>query len=120
MPAEHISTKAGTFPRLAALLLDDHDPESARKARTSPVAPAAVSAAAKAKAATRQTTDGHPVHSFRTLLQDLATLTRNLVRLGDAPPAVALATPTLLQRAVFEKLGVPLTVSAELIALAPV
>lgn len=96
--------------RLAALLFDDHDPESARKARTSPVAPAAVSAAAKAKTAARQTTDGHPVHSFRTLLQDLATLTRNLVRLADAPPAVTLATPTPLHRAVFEKLDVPLTV----------
>ena len=96
--------------RLSPLLFDDHNPESARKARVSPVAPAAVSAAAKAKAVTRQTTDGHPVHSFRAQLQDLATLTRNLVRLGDAPPAVTLATPTPLQRAVFEKLGVPLTV----------
>ena len=96
--------------RLAPLLFNDHDPESARKARVSPVAPAAVSAAAKAKAAARQTTDGHPVHSFRTLLQDLATLARNLVRLGDAPPAVTLTTATPLQRLVFETLGVPLVV----------
>lgn len=96
--------------RLAPLLFNDHDPESARKERVSPVAPAAVSAAAKAKAAARQTSDGHPVHSFRTLLQDLATLARNLVRLGDAPPAVTLTTATPLQRLVFEMLGVPLTV----------
>ena len=49
-----------------------------------------------------------PVHSFRTLLQDLATLTRNTVRLGDAPPAAMLAKPTPLQQEVFDKLEVPL------------
>jgi transposase len=95
---------------LARLLFNDHDPDSARKARVSPVGPATVSAAAKAKAAARQTSDGHPVHSLRTLLQDLATLARNLVRLGDAPPAVTLTTATPLQRLVFETLGVPLVV----------
>jgi transposase len=94
---------------LAPLLFDDHDKENARKGRSSPVAPAKVSAAAKAKAASRKTADGHPVHSFRTLLQDLATLTRNTVRLGDAPPADMLASPTPIQQQVFDKLEVPLT-----------
>jgi hypothetical protein len=94
---------------LAPLLFDDHDPDNARKGRSSPVAPAKVSAAAKAKAASRKTADGHPVHSFRTLLQDLATLTRNSVRLGDAPPADMLASPTPIQQKVFDKLEVPLT-----------
>ena len=93
---------------LAPLLFDDHDKENARKGRSSPVAPAKVSAAAKAKAASRKTADGLPVHSFRTLLQDLATLTRNTVRLGDAPPAAMLASPTLIQQEVFDKLEVPL------------
>ncbi len=96
--------------RLAPMLFDDHDKENARKARSSPVAPAKVSAAAKAKAASRKTADGLPVHSFRTLLQDLATLTRNTVHLGDAPPATMLAKPTPLQQAVFDKLEVQLTV----------
>jgi hypothetical protein len=96
--------------RLAPLLFDDHDKENARKGRSSPVAPAKVSAAAKAKAASRKTADGLPVHSFRTLLQDLGTLTRNTVRLGDAPPATMLAKPTPLQQAVFDKLEVQLTV----------
>jgi Transposase DDE domain len=96
--------------RLAPLLFGDHDKENARKGRASPVAPAKVSAAAKAKAASRKTTDGLPVHSFRTLLQDLATLTRNTVRMGDAPPATMLAKPTPLQQAVFDKLEVQLTV----------
>jgi Transposase DDE domain len=94
---------------LAPLLFDDHDKENARKGRSSPVAPAKVSAAAKAKAASRKTADGFPVHSFRTLLQDLGTLTRNTVRLGDAPPATMLAKPTPLQQAVFDKLEVQLT-----------
>ena len=74
------------------------------------MAPAKVSAAAKAKAASRKTANGSPVHSFRTLLQDLATLTRNTVSLGDAPPAAMLASPTPVQQEVFAKLEVPLTV----------
>ncbi len=96
--------------RLAPLLFDDHDKENAGKARSSPVAPAKVSAAAKAKAASRKTADGRPVHSFRTLLQDLATLTRNTVRMGDAPQAIMLASPTPIQQQAFDKLEVPLTV----------
>ena len=94
---------------LAPLLFEDHDKDNAGNGRPSPVAPAKVSAAAKAKAASRKTADGLPVHSFRTLLQDLATLTRNTVRLGDAPPANLLASPTPIQQQVFAKLEVPLT-----------
>ena len=93
---------------LAPMLFEDHDKDSAAKGRTSPVAPAQVSAAAKAKAASRKTADGQPVHSFRTLLQDLATLTRNTVRFGDAPPVTMLAKPTAMQQGVFERLRVPL------------
>ena len=91
---------------LAPLLFEDHDNAAAE--RSSPVAPAKVSTAAKAKAASRKTADGLPVHSFRTLLQDLATLTRNAVRLGDTPSVTMLATPTPLQQEVFDKLQVPL------------
>jgi hypothetical protein len=74
------------------------------------VAPAEASAAAYAKAASRKTAAGRPVHSFRTLLQDLATLTRNTVRLGDAAPVTMLAKPNPIQPEVFAKLEVPLTV----------
>jgi hypothetical protein len=95
---------------LAPLLFEDHDKEHAAMQRPSPVAPAKVSAAAKAKAASRKTADGGQVHSFRTLLQDLATLTRNTVRLGDAPPAIMLASPTPIQQAVFARLKATLTV----------
>ncbi len=63
-----------------------------------------------AKAAARKTADGHPVHSFRTLRQDLATPARNTIRLGDAPPAIMLASPARLQQQVSANLEGPLTV----------
>jgi transposase len=95
---------------LAPMLFEDHDKQAAAQGRASPVAKAEVSAAAKAKAATRKTADGQPVHSFRTLLQDLGTLTRNTVRFGNAPPVTMLAKPTAIQQEVFERLEVPLAV----------
>jgi hypothetical protein len=79
---------------LAPLLFDDHDRGGAEARRTSPVAQARPSAAAKRKAATRRTDDGLPVDSFRSLLADLATLTRNTVRFQRAHPFQVLATPT--------------------------
>ena len=93
---------------LAPLLFDDHDRAGAQALRASPVAAAKVSPAAAAKAAGRRTAEGHPVHSFRTLLADLATITRNTVRLGDAPPTTLLARPTTLQQEVFDRLGLAL------------
>ena len=65
--------------RLKPLLFDDHDPAAAEAARASIVAPAQVSEAAKEKARGKRTANGLPVHSFRTLLGDLATITRNRV-----------------------------------------
>jgi hypothetical protein len=93
----------------AALLFDDDDRPAAAAARPSPIAPARVSPAARRKAASRHTADGHPVHSLHTLLQDLATLTRNLVRFGNAPPIVMLARPTPLQQLALDKLGIALS-----------
>jgi hypothetical protein len=57
--------------RLAPLLFTDDDKPAASAARTSPVAPAARSLA---KAATKHTPGDLPVHSFATLLTDLATI----------------------------------------------
>lgn len=98
--------------RLAPLLFDDHDVAARNARRTSPVAKAVVSAAARAKAATKHTdsADGDvlPVHSLRTLLADLATLTRNVVRLGRDSVSILLAAPTPLQRRAFDLLGAPL------------
>jgi Transposase DDE domain len=77
------------------LFRDEEPPELA-----DPVAPAQRSTAALRKAHTGQLPDGTPVHSFRTLLAELATLTRNLVVPAGAPDAVAFeitSTPTPLQ-----------------------
>jgi hypothetical protein len=48
--------------------------------------------------------DGLPVHSFRTLLRDLATLTKNRVRFGESH-FDQLATATPLQQRAFDLLG---------------
>jgi hypothetical protein len=91
---------------LAPILFDDHDRPAGEALRSSPVAKAKPSPAAKRKANTKRTDDGLPVHSFRTLLADLATLTRNTVKLANAPAMVLLATPTQIQQRAFDLLGV--------------
>jgi hypothetical protein len=91
---------------LAPLLFDDHDRQAAEARRPSPVAKAEPSPAAQRKAKTQRTDDGLAVHSFRSLLADLATLTRNTVRFGRGTTTELLATPTPLQQRVFELLAV--------------
>jgi hypothetical protein len=91
---------------LAPMLFKDDEPTAAAALRTSPVAKAKVSPAARRKAARKRTADGHPVHSFRTLLQDLANLTRNSVRFGDARPVTILARPTPIHTRAFQLLGI--------------
>jgi len=93
---------------LAPMLFDDHDRTAGEALRASPVAKAQPSPAAKRKATTKRTDDGLPVHSFRTLLADLATLTRNTVRLGRAATFPVLATPTEIQRRALELLALQL------------
>ncbi len=90
---------------LAPMLFDDHDRPAGEALRASPVAKAQPSPAAKRKAKTKQTDDGLPVHSFRSLLADLATLTRNTVRFGRAATFPVLATPTEIQRRALDLLG---------------
>jgi hypothetical protein len=90
---------------LAPMLFKDDDPAAAAAERLSPVAKAKVSPAARRKAINRRTEDGQPVHSFRTLLQDLANLTRNSVRFGDARPTTILSRPTPTQTRAFTLLG---------------
>jgi len=63
--------------RLAPLLYDDTNKDAAEAQRSSVVAKAEPSPAAVTKQTTGRTENGLPVHSFRTLLSDLATLTRN-------------------------------------------
>ena len=94
--------------RLAPLLFTDDDKQAASGARPSPVAPAARSPRALAKAATKQTPGDLPVHSFATLLADLATICLNTIAPADpALPGFRLVTtPTALQRQALELLGV--------------
>ena len=94
--------------RLAPLLFTDDDKPAAQAARPSPVAPAARSPRALAKAAAKHTADGLPVHSFASLLADLATICLNTIAPADpALPGFRLVTtPTPLQRQALDLLGV--------------
>jgi transposase len=93
---------------LAPLLFDDHDKPQARAARASVVAPAQRSAVALRKASAKKTDDGFPVHSFQTLLGDLATIAKNRIQPTDKklPAFDMLTTPTALQQRAFHLLGV--------------
>jgi transposase len=95
---------------LAPILFDDHDKSQAQAARTSIVAPALRSNAARRKAATRKTDEGLKVHSFQTLLSDLATIVKNRIQPKDTkiPAFDMLTTPTKLQQQAFDLLGVAL------------
>ena len=62
------------------------------------VAPARRPASALAKARTQRLSDGTPVHSLRSLLAELATLTKNTVRVPNSVASFdKLANPTPLQ-----------------------
>jgi len=93
---------------LAPVLFDDHDKQAAQAARASIVAPAQRSDAAKRKAATGLTDTGTPVHSFQTLLRDLATINRNRIQPKDEKISAfdMLTTPTAVQQHAFDLLGV--------------
>jgi hypothetical protein len=95
---------------LAPILFDDEQPEEGEKLRGSIVRPARRSPGAEQKAATKKTSDGLPVHSFRTLLADLATIARNTCRpnLPDAPTFEKITQPTKLQQRALDLLDVSL------------
>ena len=94
---------------LKPILFDDHDKAAAEAARASIVAKAERSNAADRKAATKRTHDGLPVHSFRSLLADLATVTRNTMAMEQNRDATFVLFPNLTpaQDRAFQLLGVP-------------
>jgi transposase len=98
---------------LAPLLFDDEDKAAAEARRASPVAKAQVSEAAEKKARARLTDPAHgdvlPVHSFRTLLADLGTLTKNTVCFGGKGLVAVLAKPTAVQSRALQLLGAELS-----------
>jgi transposase len=91
---------------LKPILFDDHDKAAAEAARSSIVAKAVRSEAATRKAKTHRTDDDLPVHSFQSLITDLATFTRNTMAMGDSS---FLLYPKLtpVQDRAFQLLGVP-------------
>jgi hypothetical protein len=93
---------------LAPLLFDDDDPAAAEAARTSVVAPAQRSPRAQRKAMTKLAAVDTPLHSFHTLLSDLATVAKNrmLPNTKDPQPFDVITTPTALQQRAFDLLGV--------------
>lgn len=78
------------------------DTEQAAKATRDPVAPAKRSKKALHKAASHALDDGTPVHSFSTLMAELATIVRNTCRTPgagpDAPTFEVVTTPSAKQR----------------------
>jgi hypothetical protein len=94
--------------KLAPLLFDDHDKDAAQAQRPSVVKPAKRSPAAERKALTKQSAEGTPVHSFQSLLADLATLTINRIQPASniLPAFDKLATPTPLHKRAFALLGI--------------
>ena len=96
---------------LAPMLYDDTDKEVAEAQRASAVAKAERSPVAIAKQTTGRTEDGLPVHSFRTLVADLATLTRNTLVTAIDPELsfTVKARPTPLQQKALDLLGLART-----------
>jgi hypothetical protein len=96
--------------RLAPMLFDDTDKAEAEAQRRTVVAQAQRSKAAVKKQTTGLTPDGLPVHSFRSLLADLATLARNTITTAIAPlcPLTVLTRPTPIQQKAFDLLAVRL------------
>ena len=95
---------------LKPILFDDHDSAAAEAARTSIVAKAERSTAGERKVATKRTDDGLPVHSFRSLIADLATVTRNTMTISKVEDATFVLYPklTATQQRAFEILAVPM------------
>ena len=92
---------------LAPILFQDNDKPAAAAKRANPVAPAQRSDEALNKAARQRTDDDTPVHSFTTLLADLATICANQIQpADDTPPFTMTTTPTPLQRRAFELLNI--------------
>ena len=75
-----------------------------------PVTPAQRSPEALTKAQTHRLPDGTAVNSFSSLLEELATLSRQTIRMADAPTSFhKLTTPTPLQQRAFSLLDIPIS-----------
>lgn len=92
---------------LAPVLFQDEELDAARWNRD-PVDKAQPSEAARQKKRTKHTVDGWPVHSFQSLMDELATRCKNTCRIGEGKEAMhftAFTEPTDFQRHVLDLLG---------------
>jgi hypothetical protein len=94
----------------APLIFDEDAPQQALAKRTSVVEKAPCSDSAIRKIKRKQTLEELPVHSFQSLLSDLATVVKNRIqpRLETASAFDKVTQPTPLQQKAFELLGVHL------------
>jgi len=95
---------------LAPVLFDDDDKFTGDALRSSIVAPAKRSTRAQRKASTKKTDDNIPVHSFQSILKDLATIVKNRIKpkLPGNDTFDRITQPTPLQKKVFDLLHVQL------------
>ncbi|MBV8401979.1 MAG: IS1634 family transposase [Acetobacteraceae bacterium] len=92
---------------LAPILFTDNDKHAAAAKRADPVAVAQRSDEALTKAARKRSHDDTTVHSFTSLLADLATICANHIQpTSDLPAFTKITNPTPLQRRALELLGV--------------
>jgi hypothetical protein len=95
---------------LAPLLFDEEKVPSEEE-KSSVVVPSSRSKKARANAATKRTSEQLPVHSFRTLMADLATIVKNKFQsqgLEASLTMTKITQPTLLQLHALDLLGVSL------------
>ena len=88
----------------APICFTDEEPPG----RADPVAPAQRSPSALTKASRQRHDNATPVHSFATLLNELATLTRNTIVFTGGARIAKLANPTPTQQRAFELIGAPI------------
>ena len=92
------------------LLFADEELEAQKAARPTPVEPTKRSESAKRKIACKRTDDGLPLHSFRSLLEELGGLCRSQCKalLPGSPTFQKLSQPTRLHQRIFDLLKVPI------------
>ena len=94
---------------LAPILFDEDDWETALSQKDSIVSPAKKSDKAKAKSQKKRTPDNLPVHSFQTLLDDLATIVKNTISTTIGSKSFIfekITQPTLIQQRAIDLLGI--------------
>jgi len=96
--------------KLAPILFEDDDKQTAESLRYSVVAPAQRSSNAKRKAQTKKTDDDIPVHSFKGLMANLGTIVNSRIKsqIAGVEPFNKITVPSTLQRKAFDLLRVKL------------